>query len=114
MNLPQLILTITFVCHIKYLQFLLDGDISFVLHPPPMDVFSAYGHSMGDIDTMYDSHRWCIIITIKFKAILDFFRGVVLVPIIYIAQTNTVIVCIAMEVFPTAPSALDRQLCQFL
>jgi hypothetical protein len=41
------------------------------------------------------------------KMILDFISGVLHVSVIYSAQIHTVIICIAMEVFATAPNGLD-------
>jgi hypothetical protein len=42
--------------------------------------------------------------------ILDFLSGVLHVAVIYSAQIHTVIICIAMESFATAPNGLDRLL----
>jgi hypothetical protein len=45
-----------------------------------------------------------------YKMILDFLSGVLHVPVIYSAQIHTMIICIAMEVFATAPNRLYRLL----
>jgi len=42
--------------------------------------------------------------------ILDFLSDVLHVPVIYSAQIHTMIICIAMESFTTAPNGLDRLL----
>jgi hypothetical protein len=41
------------------------------------------------------------------KMILDFFSGVLHVPVIYSAQIHNEIICVAMESFATAPNGLD-------
>jgi hypothetical protein len=42
--------------------------------------------------------------------ILDFLSDVLHVPVIYSAQIHTMIICIEMELFTTAPNGLDRLL----
>ena len=77
---------------VKYLPPFFDGDVLFILPPINMSVPSMYELSMDSIYKMCGRHPWCICK----------------------AQTNIVIICIAMEVSTSAPNEFDRLLTHFL
>jgi hypothetical protein len=102
------------VREVKYLPPSFDGDVIFILPLIFVDVSSTYGRSMDGMDKMCDGHPWCTTKTTNIQNDFGLFLDVLHVPVIYSAQIHTVIICIAMEVFATAPNGLDRLLCHLL
>ena len=92
---------------VKYLPPSFDGDVIFILPPIVVDVSSTYRCSMDSMDEMCDGHSWYTTKTTNIQNHFEFFSVVLHVPVIYSAQIQTMIICIAMEVFTTAPSGLD-------
>ena len=92
---------------VKYLPPSFDGDVISILPSIVVDVSSTYRCSMDSMDEMCDGHSWYTTKTTNIQNHFEFFSVVLHVPVIYSAQIQTMIICIAMEVFTTAPSGLD-------
>lgn len=69
------------VCAVKHLRPFFNGGVLFVLLRISMGVPSTYGHTMNDMDNMYDAHPWCTTKT-KYIKKMDFLLSVLLVLVI--------------------------------